>query len=126
MIFRRVLLGAGVVASALILAGAIETSVAFTRAGVTTARAAQPSGSAPAFVPDAASRVNLFVGTTNGGHVFPGKFLSTDQFTNVVANAHGVWYDRSDDPARDGEGGDGHRLARERESSTSTLICRGC
>ena len=108
MISRRVLLGAGVVASALVLAGAIETSIAFTSTGVTTASAAQPSGSAPAFVPDAASRVNLFVGTTNGGHVFPGKLLFSDQFVNVLANAHGVWYDRSDDPARDGEGGDGH------------------
>ena len=71
---RRVLLGAGVVASARVLAGAVETSVAFTSVAATTASAAQPSGSAPAFVPDAASRVNLFVGTTNGGHVFPGMF----------------------------------------------------
>lgn len=79
MLARRVLFGAGFVASAIALAGALETSVAFTSTGLTTASsAAQPSASAsaaPVFVPDAASRVNLFVGTTNGGHVFPGEFL---------------------------------------------------
>ena len=63
--------------SALSLSGVvgIETSVAFTSSGVSTASAAQPSSSASAstaFIPDAVSRVNLFVGTTNGGHVFPG------------------------------------------------------
>ena len=79
MLARRVLFGAGFVASAIAFAGALETSVAFTSTGLTTASsAAQPSASAsavPVFVPDAASRVNLFVGTTNGGHVFPGEFL---------------------------------------------------
>ena len=74
MLPRRTLLCAGFVA----LARAIETSVAFSSSGLVTASsaAAQPSGSAsaPVFIPDAASRVNLFVGTTNGGHVFPGEY----------------------------------------------------
>ncbi|KAH9846714.1 glycoside hydrolase family 92 protein [Lenzites betulinus] len=41
--------------------------------GSKSASAAAPSASSStAFIPDAASRVNLFVGTTNGGHTFPG------------------------------------------------------
>ena len=52
----------------------IQTSVAFSASGITTASAVQPSASSSVFIPDAASRVNVFVGTTNGGHVFPGQF----------------------------------------------------
>ncbi|KAH9903165.1 glycoside hydrolase family 92 protein [Cubamyces lactineus] len=41
----------------------------------TLAPAIGGSSSPPVFIKDAASRVNLFVGTTNGGHVFPGATL---------------------------------------------------
>ncbi|KAI0703899.1 glycoside hydrolase family 92 protein [Cerioporus squamosus] len=69
---------AAVLVSALSLSGVkgIETSVAFTSSGAVTASAAQASSSASgAFIQDAASHVNLFVGTTNGGHVFPGATI---------------------------------------------------
>ncbi|TBU25783.1 glycoside hydrolase family 92 protein [Dichomitus squalens] len=53
----------------------IQTSVAFSTSGTTLASAVQPAASSSLFIPDAASRVNVFVGTTNGGHVFPGALI---------------------------------------------------
>ncbi len=53
----------------------VQTSVAFSSSGVVTASAAAPevSSQSSPFIRDAASHVNLFVGTTSDGHVFPGK-----------------------------------------------------
>jgi hypothetical protein len=56
---------------------------------------------------DPASFVHMFIGTTNGGHVFPGEsaFLERRDAETHVARS------RCDAAARDGEGRDGHGLA---------------
>ncbi|PIL28602.1 hypothetical protein GSI_08644 [Ganoderma sinense ZZ0214-1] len=67
----KVVLGAVGVASVLspVLGVEASTSVVVATSGVTTASAAQPSASSSVFIPDAASRVNVFVGTTNGATI---------------------------------------------------------
>ncbi|KAI0708309.1 glycoside hydrolase family 92 protein [Earliella scabrosa] len=47
-------------------------SFAFSNSGVAAQAESSETSSSPAFIRDAASHVNLFIGTTNGGHTFPG------------------------------------------------------
>lgn len=71
-----------------------------------------------ASVPPPASLVNLFIGTTNGGHVFPGisyhcaRRLSFDIFRT----------NRSDTTSWNGQSWHGHRLIRQCRSFTVAIF----
>ena len=49
-------------------------SFALSNSGVAAQAESSETSSSPAFIRDAASHVNLFIGTTNGGHTFPGEY----------------------------------------------------
>ena len=66
---RAVALGVALGYNAWVLGAETPAS---TSASSSAASEALGSSASPVFIKDAASRVNLFVGTTNGGHVFPG------------------------------------------------------
>ncbi|KAJ8474821.1 hypothetical protein ONZ51_g6967 [Trametes cubensis] len=69
---RAVALGVALGYNAWVLGAETPAS---TSASSSAASGAFGSSASPVFIKDAASRVNLFVGTTNGGHVFPGATL---------------------------------------------------
>ncbi|OSC99282.1 glycoside hydrolase family 92 protein [Trametes coccinea BRFM310] len=71
-LLRRLVTLCTVLACSNVIAADVSTS------GLSTSATASATGQVTPlsmFIPDAASRVNLFIGTTNGGHTFPGATI---------------------------------------------------
>ncbi|KAI9068181.1 glycoside hydrolase family 92 protein [Trametes sanguinea] len=71
-LLRRLVILSAVLSCSNVLAADASTSGL---SASVTASAAGHSSPSSTLIPDAASRVNLFIGTTNGGHTFPGATI---------------------------------------------------
>lgn len=75
MLPLRVVIGLAT-AFAQVAAALVGADASALASSVTTSAAVGTPSASANFIRDAASHVNLFIGTTNGGHTFPGKQAS--------------------------------------------------
>lgn len=99
-----------------------STSVTHTTpsSSILTSLPPAPTQSSNVSASNPVSLVNLFIGTTNGGHVFPGachNSLAHATETNLIHGTH-----RSYTAPWDGQSGNGYRLSRKCKSFVTCLL----